>query len=125
MQMGLQPGSVTIIGSFPPVLSLHRLSVTPVVATISRATYDALRPSPDEVAAIFSVPLATFLEDHPRHTYWDAEMGRHQYRVHSFVHGPHRVWGLTAGILIRIAEAVRLPLRYLFQTRSLLSSLCS
>jgi peroxisomal coenzyme A diphosphatase NUDT7 len=105
VQMALNPAHATVVARFPPILSLHRLSVTPVVATLSEATYATLVPSPAEVRAIFSLPLRHFLEAHPRHKFEDREVGGYKYRIHHFAHERWVVWGLTAGILIRVAEA--------------------
>ncbi len=50
-----------MLGTLPSVLSIHRLSVTPVVGIVPAACIPALRASPAEVAAIFSAPLRLFL----------------------------------------------------------------
>lgn len=105
VQIGLPPREATIIAQFPAVLSLHCLSVTPVVATIDEARFNALCPEPAEVADVFSMPLRHFLEDHPRHTAYQQRFGDHSYRIHHFAWQKFDVWGLTAGILINVAEA--------------------
>lgn len=105
LQVGLPPEDVRVIGRFPPRLSLHCLSVTPVVAAISQARFRALRAAPDEVAAVFSMPLRHFLEAHPRHTAHAQPWGDHTYTIHHFAWRGYDVWGLTAGILINVAEA--------------------
>lgn len=44
----------------PPFLSKHYLSVTPVIATVPADFVP--RPNPGEVAAVFDMPLAAFLD---------------------------------------------------------------
>ncbi|GBF92352.1 hypothetical protein Rsub_05554 [Raphidocelis subcapitata] len=68
------------------------------------------RLNPSEVDAAFHMPLAAFLEG-DCHLHWDVSGGRGsgiRYRIHSFDHrrGPDHfiVWGLTASMLIRVAE---------------------
>lgn len=104
VQLMLAPGDVEVIAQLPPLLSKHCLSVTPIVGIISEPVYRGLVPAPDEVDSVFSMPLYSFLEEHERHTYADAEMGGHMYRIHHFQQDVYDVWGLTAGILIYTAE---------------------
>lgn len=69
MQMSLDPNQVKVIATLSPVLSLHHLSVTPVVGLIPAHVIEDLQPCPTEVDSIFTVPLYYFLEEHNRHTY--------------------------------------------------------
>ena len=105
VQMALPPSAATVLATFPPLLSLHCLSVTPVVASISAACAARLVPAPAEVAAVFTVPLRHFLERHERHTWHEASYGAFTCRIHHFAHGRWDVWGLTAAILIQVAQA--------------------
>lgn len=67
-------------------------------------TMQALTPNPSEVNAVFDMPLAAFLEDVPSHTYKDAEWQGIKYRLHYFEYNDFLVWGLTAAILIQVAQ---------------------
>ena len=66
----------------------------------------ALTPNPSEVNAVFDMPLASFLEDVPSHTYKDTEWQGFnlRYRLHFFQYNTFLVWGLTAAILIQVAQ---------------------
>ena len=66
-----------MLGTLPAVLSIHRLSVTPVLGAVPAACVPGLAPCPAEVAAIFTVPLATFLG-----------AAGHSQRDVPWVHGP-------------------------------------
>jgi peroxisomal coenzyme A diphosphatase NUDT7 len=107
LQVNISPDCVTVAAVLPAVLSLHLISVTPVVGIVPAAIARAAAPRAGEVAAAFSVPLRHFLEDHPRHS---AE--RVQFRgvpaatlIHYFATSCGRsVWGLTASIAVAVAE---------------------
>lgn len=99
----------------PSCLSKHRLSVAPVVARID-ADFKPI-PNPDEVEAVFAMPLRLFVfpEDgmhYSRDVAWgddggseDEGRGLFTYRLHFFKYGGFTVWGLTALILIQVRTA--------------------
>ena len=73
-EVGLDAGRVAVLGTRPPVLSKHLLSVTPVVATVQAggdegdgdlAARLGLALNPDEVDAAFAVPLSIFVDGTP------------------------------------------------------------
>eukprot|EP00878_Enallax_costatus_P003413 GHUV01003623.1.p1 GENE.GHUV01003623.1~~GHUV01003623.1.p1 ORF type:complete len:282 (+),score=55.25 GHUV01003623.1:287-1132(+) len=103
-ELGLQPDSVEVLCTVAPFLSKHLYSVTPVVAQVPNDFTPS--PSVDEVSAVFSMPLSYFLDTH-RHIHWDVKSKttpRKCYRVHSFDYQGFIVWGLTAQILIHVAQ---------------------
>ncbi|KAJ7108739.1 NUDIX hydrolase domain-like protein [Mycena epipterygia] len=110
-----------------PFISLHRLVVTPVVALLTDpSVISTLRASQDEVAHIFSHPLEAILDpaiaqkenlvspgtedwiyDTEFHNTTDsavAVLGNAIYRMHRFRSTASPIKGLTADILIHIAE---------------------
>lgn len=109
-ELDIHPNHITIIGTLPPILSKHFLSVTPVLATIPHNL--EFNPDPGEVSAVFSVPLSRFLTSQGggyswRDVEWEPGI---KYRLHFFDIKysndgvVYKVWGLTAGVLIHIAE---------------------
>lgn len=101
-ELGLDPNTVQIIAQLPPFISKHKLSVTPVIGRLM--TTNALTPNASEVNAVFDMPLAAFLEDVPSHTYKDADWQGIKYRLHYFQYNNFIVWGLTAAMLIQVAQ---------------------
>ena len=96
-----------MIACLPPFLSKHLLSVTPVIGCIPAALH--FTPNPAEVAAVFTAPLRRFLEAGPGYSSRDVEWAPGiPYRLHYFDYS-HRgsnyvIWGLTAGMLVVLAE---------------------
>lgn len=102
-EVGLEPRDAQVVAEMAPMLSKHGLSVKPVVACVP-AGFQAV-PNQDEVTEVFDVPLASFLEVEG-HRHEDRTWDNVHYRVHYFQHGRHCVWGLTAMILIQVAQVV-------------------
>ena len=133
-EIGLDSRNVHVIGCLQPFLSKHMLSVgavlfcailrihnrntplrdrpflqvTPVVAVLEHP--QQFYPRELEVDCIFKIPLALVLDDHSRHTWkdlsWELPGTRSLawHRIHFFNIHEHNIWGLTAGILIEVAE---------------------
>jgi len=105
-EVGLPPdaAAVAVLAQLPPFLSKGMVSVRPVVARIISQDFTPT-PNADEVDATFLCPLEGFLSPGGGYSYkdWEFMPGRH-IRVHYFQRGPHLVWGLTAVVLIRVAE---------------------
>jgi coenzyme A diphosphatase NUDT7 len=94
------------------MVSAHGVRVEVAVAWVSRDFCP--RPQPSEVQCAFSVPLRTFLEPA---AHWSADVDfpsrpaageakSVSVRVHWFDCGEHVVWGLTAAVLIVVAQSV-------------------
>jgi 8-oxo-dGTP pyrophosphatase MutT (NUDIX family) len=100
-ETGLAPRFVRPVGYLDPYQTRTGFRVIPVVALVD--TGFALSPAPDEVDAVFEVPLA-FLMD-PRHhrretrTWQGSE--RHFYAM---PWGERYIWGATAGMIRNLYE---------------------
>jgi 8-oxo-dGTP pyrophosphatase MutT (NUDIX family) len=111
-EVDLSPQAAQVLGMLAPYVTSSRYDVTPVVALIEPDF--APKPNPDEVAAVFEVPLS-FLMD-PSHHRWHRFVqgggpqgpGRtHEwfsmpYYGSSVAGGAQRqwfIWGATAGML--------------------------
>lgn len=67
-EIGLHPSQLEVVAELPPLLSKHLLSVAVVVASLRtqpesvEAFLDSLKPSTEEVDAVFEAPLGLFLD---------------------------------------------------------------
>jgi 8-oxo-dGTP pyrophosphatase MutT (NUDIX family) len=95
-ETGLPRERVHIIGMLPDYDIPTGFRVTPVVGWIEPPVQFA--PDPFEVAELFEVPLAHFMDpaNHQRHS--DEVNGRRRH-YYAMPHGGRHIWGATAGML--------------------------
>ena len=100
-EIGLDPADVVPLGYLDNFETISGYRITPVVARI--AGQARLKASPDEVAEVFEVPLAFFLDPANLRRY-TMEFRGHRREMVEFVHGGHRIWGATAAILLNLLK---------------------
>ncbi|MDR0717985.1 MAG: CoA pyrophosphatase [Azoarcus sp.] len=98
-EIGLPPERVEVIGRLPDYLTGTGFRVTPVVG-LSRPPL-ALRLDDFEVAEVFEVPLAHFL-DPARHQRYSLRVGGELRHFHAMPYGDYFIWGATAGMLMSL-----------------------
>ena len=100
-EIGLDRSLVTPLGYLDCLETVSGFCITPVVARI--AADARLVAAPDEVAEVFEVPLAFFLEPANMRIYTMEFRGRERPMT-EFVHGGHRIWGATAAMLFNLLQ---------------------
>lgn len=105
-EIGLDQRLVTPLGYLDCLETVSGYCVTPVVARV--AAEARVRASPDEVAEVFEVPLAFFLDGRNRRCYTMSFHGIERPMV-EFVHGGHRIWGATAAIIDNLLHRMGRP----------------
>lgn len=100
-EIGLVRGHVTPLGFLDCFETISGYCITPLVAGIAEGAM--LYPAPDEVAEVFEVPLAFFLEPSNMRRYVMEYRG-HRRSMVEFVHGGHRIWGATASMLLNLLQ---------------------
>lgn len=100
-EIGLDPGSVRLIGRAQSYQTGTGYAITPIVGLLPPDA--AFHPSPDEVDAVFEVPLAYVL-DAANHQLREAEWRGKRRRFYVIDYGPWSIWGATAGILVNLAR---------------------
>ena len=103
-EIGLDPSHAEILGRMHDLVTATNFRITPVLALLTPGFIVA--PSPQEVDAVFQLPLSVLLDPlAPRqHTAMHAGVAR-QYWV--WPHPEHEIWGATAAILMRLAARLR------------------
>ncbi|XP_019186700.1 PREDICTED: nudix hydrolase 15, mitochondrial-like [Ipomoea nil] len=110
-EIGLHPSLVHIVANLNPFISLHLLTVVPVVGLLAKV--EEFKPvlNSDEVDAIFDVPLEMFLEEGDIHTRVEKEWEGWKYVCDRFEHQTSEkeryvIGGLTASILMHVASLI-------------------
>jgi 8-oxo-dGTP pyrophosphatase MutT (NUDIX family) len=103
-EIGLDPASVDVVGLLPDYVTGTGFRITPVIGLLPpELTYVA---APDEVAAVFELPMAVLLDpEAPRR-----ERAHYRGRWREFwvwPHPEHYIWGATAAILVHLATLLR------------------
>lgn len=98
-EVGIEPSLVDVLGPLGQVMSKHQLQVTPWVGIVPDGV--VLTPNPDELDAVFRVPVDFFLDDHRHHTDEIRFRGMTHY-VPAYEYDGHIIWGLTAYMLIEM-----------------------
>ncbi|KAJ8761511.1 hypothetical protein K2173_001646 [Erythroxylum novogranatense] len=110
-EIGLDPSLVNIVTALEPFLSKHLLRVVPIIGLLSDRKKFKPTPNPAEVETVFDAPLEMFIKDENRRVEEREWMGD-KYLIHFFDYETGNkkflIWGLTAGILIKVASVVYL-----------------
>ena len=103
-EVGLLPEAVELAGRLPDYVTGTGYRITPVLGLLPSGL--ELVPSPDEVEAIFTLPLHVLLDPAAPRRQRALFRGRmREYWV--WPHPEHHVWGATAAILVNLAHRLR------------------
>jgi 8-oxo-dGTP pyrophosphatase MutT (NUDIX family) len=96
-EIGLDGGRIEVLGHLSEYSTVTGYRVTPVVGLV-RPPFE-LKPDAFEVAEVFEVPLAFFLDpsNHQRNQLVYEGVERHYFAM---PYGRHYIWGATAGMLM-------------------------
>jgi 8-oxo-dGTP pyrophosphatase MutT (NUDIX family) len=103
-ETGIAPSFVSIAGFLPRYRTGTGFDILPVVGVVAPGF--ALLPDTSEVAEIFEVPLAFFLDPANLRDGSRVMAGRAR-RFHVFEPGGHYIWGITAALLFDFAARLR------------------
>ncbi|MCX2725841.1 CoA pyrophosphatase [Roseibium salinum] len=102
-EIGLARERVELLGNLPTYLTGSGYRVVPIVGAVREAT--PYRPNPDEVEAVFEVPL-DFLMNPANHQKLSREWQGHRRYFYAMPFGERYIWGVTAGIIRSFYETV-------------------
>ena len=100
-EIGLDPSFVETVGRLPQYLSGTGFRIVPVLSVVRRGF--VIKPNPDEVDAVFEVPLSFLMnpDNHQRDSRLWQGIVRHFYVM---PYGERHIWGITAGIIRTLYE---------------------
>ncbi|QPH55317.1 CoA pyrophosphatase [Pontivivens ytuae] len=102
-EIGLEPGSVELLGALPVHETVTGFMVHPFVGRIP-ADFAPV-PEAGEVEEVFEVPLA-FLLDSANRTVQSRDWRGQERRYYTIPYGPYYIWGATARILRTFADLI-------------------
>ncbi|KAL7991971.1 hypothetical protein Chor_016227, partial [Crotalus horridus] len=97
-ELGIQLKKDCVWGIMRHVPDRTNMMVAPVLANLGPLEDLALKPNPQEVEAVFTLSLSHLLQEKNQGYTHYCRDGVYHYTMPVFLHGPHRVWGLTAVI---------------------------
>lgn len=103
-EVGIEPSAVRIVGHLRTTLTITGYAVSPAVGLIE--TVSRYRPDPNEVAAVFEVPL-DFLLDETVYERSVREFRGLKVPILEFRYGGQRVWGATALMLSSFIKKIK------------------
>lgn len=105
-ETGLSRERVRRAGGLDTYVTRTGYEITPCVGLVRPPL--TLRPDDFEVAEVFEVPLAFFLEPANRVVHSRVYQGKERH-FFAFPYGDHYIWGATAGMLVNLAEVLGTP----------------
>lgn len=100
-EVGIRPEDVEVVGELRPFVSKYGLLVTPFVGVIRQPV--VYRPSHDEIASLFEVPIEFFGQTEPvRIDDLDRQGERNMVPAWDF--DGYEIWGLTSLIITEFLE---------------------
>lgn len=102
-ETGISPKCIEIIGSLDTYITRTGFSVEPVVGIIS-PPFD-ISPDPSEVAEVFEVPLAHFLNP-ANHQRSERNFEGNMRMFYAMPYGEYYIWGATAGMLFNLYQVL-------------------
>lgn len=102
-EIALPPDRVEVLGTLDAMITRFGVKVTPVLGMVDASV--SLTPNPDELDAIFQVPLDFFIRDERIRT----DRGRidgHEVAVPAWHYQGYEIWGVTAVIMVTMLNRV-------------------
>lgn len=100
-EIGLVPEEAEILGYMPPYYTGTNYLITPVVALVLPS--GAFVPNPNEVSAVFEVPLSMLVEEKSYATFRVKRRGV-DHSTWQLDHEGRTIWGITANLTRRFRD---------------------
>jgi 8-oxo-dGTP pyrophosphatase MutT (NUDIX family) len=103
-EVGIEPARVEVVGRLDDYITGTGFTITPVVGLLQPGF--AVTPDPFEVADVFEVPLAFFLDAANHHRESRVWKGRERH-FYVMPYEDRYIWGATAGMLVNLYDALK------------------
>ena len=100
-EIALPAARVEPLGVMAPLVTRTGIEVIPCVARLRDAV--EYRPNPDEIDSVFSVPVSFFAAA-GNLQFDDFDYAGRTRRVPRYEWGEHSIWGITAAVLVQLAN---------------------
>lgn len=100
-ELAIDPAQVRVIGEGASFVTGSGFHLTPVLGMIPHDL--PITPDPREVADWFEAPLR-FVLDPANHVARMGMFGPHERPYTEITYGEHRIWGITAGIIVNLSH---------------------
>jgi len=100
-ELGIDPAQVRVIGTGQDFVTGSGFHLTPVLGLIPPDL--EIRPDPREVASWFEAPLR-FVLDPANHIDRTGMFGPYERAYTEITYQDHRIWGITAGIIVNLSH---------------------
>ena len=105
-EIGLSPGDVRLVGRLDTYVTRTGFRITPYVGWVADAFQP--RPQPEEVSAVFDLPLRVVLDEGLPQCHTRKVAGQDR-RYYVFPYEGWYIWGATAGMLLNLRETLLGP----------------
>jgi len=102
-EVGLEPRFVDVVGTLAPFVTGTGHRIAPIVGLVDPAY--ALKIDAREVVEAFEVPF-DFLMNRAHHVRRSGEFRGRTRSFYEMTFGRHRIWGVTAGILVELCQTL-------------------
>lgn len=103
-ELAIPANMVRVVGTSDEVKTPTGFAITPVLGLIPPGI--AITPNPAEVAQWFEAPLAFLLDPANQVERWGELRGKSR-RFHEITWGEHRIWGITAALIVNLSRRLR------------------
>ena len=107
-EIGVSPENIEVLGAIGSVYTITGYHVTPILGLLREPL--TLTPDPSEVAEVLTVPLSFLMNP----AVFEQHEHEHENQIRTYYstyyktcNKTHRIWGITAGIIVGLYEELR------------------
>ncbi len=125
-ELGIEPEDIKILAELDYLVTRNNVAIHCFVGYLEGKRLEDLKPNPDEVAYLFTVPLSYFLEEEPREYGIEFEIldspdfpyelipggknyrfGNVQDKIYFYIYEERIIWGFTAKMMYHFVKVLQ------------------